>query len=121
MATVFVRSRTASNTLVTSGGNTSWSGRYRGSSTTRRRNTATAESRRPRNSSAAPRYTSPLARRATGARSEEHTSELQSLTNLVCRLLLEKKKTQQRAHEPAPVHDPDVLPQLQRLVAAGVS
>src|SRR5438046_5871968 len=26
-------------------------------------------------------------------RSEEHTSELQSLTNLVCRLLLEKKKT----------------------------
>src|SRR5258706_1966026 len=28
------------------------------------------------------------------ARSEEHTSELQSLTNLVCRLLLEKKKTE---------------------------
>src|SRR5437016_8603948 len=27
-------------------------------------------------------------------RSEEHTSELQSLTNLVCRLLLEKKKKQ---------------------------
>src|SRR5438046_4108354 len=27
-----------------------------------------------------------------GMRSEEHTSELQSLTNLVCRLLLEKKK-----------------------------
>src|SRR5258706_5429991 len=27
-------------------------------------------------------------------RSEEHTSELQSLTNLVCRLLLEKKKRQ---------------------------
>ena len=25
------------------------------------------------------------------SRSEEHTSELQSLTNLVCRLLLEKK------------------------------
>src|SRR5262249_61649605 len=37
-------------------------------------------------------------RRALGTivfdgRSEEHTSELQSLTNLVCRLLLEKKKT----------------------------
>src|SRR5262249_21498616 len=31
-------------------------------------------------------------RRAIGLRSEEHTSELQSLTNLVCRLLLEKKK-----------------------------
>src|SRR5256886_7237288 len=28
----------------------------------------------------------------TGARSEEHTSELQSQSNLVCRLLLEKKK-----------------------------
>src|SRR5437016_10058340 len=28
-------------------------------------------------------------------RSEEHTSELQSLTNLVCRLLLEKKKKKQ--------------------------
>src|SRR5437016_6906100 len=30
--------------------------------------------------------------RANPPRSEEHTSELQSLTNLVCRLLLEKKK-----------------------------
>src|SRR2546430_12557320 len=30
---------------------------------------------------------------ATRARSEEHTSELQSQSNLVCRLLLEKKKT----------------------------
>src|SRR5438093_7459800 len=30
--------------------------------------------------------------RPTPRRSEEHTSELQSLTNLVCRLLLEKKK-----------------------------
>src|SRR5438093_4647725 len=29
-------------------------------------------------------------------RSEEHTSELQSLTNLVCRLLLEKKKAHWR-------------------------
>src|SRR5438046_2037309 len=29
-------------------------------------------------------------------RSEEHTSELQSLTNLVCRLLLEKKKQQKQ-------------------------
>src|SRR5438046_10610797 len=29
-------------------------------------------------------------------RSEEHTSELQSLTNLVCRLLLEKKKKRRR-------------------------
>src|SRR5437016_10635194 len=29
-------------------------------------------------------------------RSEEHTSELQSLTNLVCRLLLEKKKKKRK-------------------------
>src|SRR5438046_2341334 len=31
-------------------------------------------------------------------RSEEHTSELQSLTNLVCRLLLEKKKKKHAHH-----------------------
>src|SRR3712207_7285901 len=31
-------------------------------------------------------------RRVAGARSEEHTSELQSRQYLVCRLLLEKKK-----------------------------
>src|SRR5437016_14250077 len=30
--------------------------------------------------------------KSASSRSEEHTSELQSLTNLVCRLLLEKKK-----------------------------
>src|SRR5438046_6293130 len=42
----------------------------------------------------------PRQRRGQGApakpRSEEHTSELQSLTNLVCRLLLEKKKKQRQ-------------------------
>src|SRR2546430_9690073 len=32
----------------------------------------------------------------TGDRSEEHTSELQSQSNLVCRLLLEKKKSAAR-------------------------
>src|SRR5256886_6850344 len=32
------------------------------------------------------------------ARSEEHTSELQSQSNLVCRLLLEKKKTHYHRH-----------------------
>src|SRR5437016_6975758 len=35
----------------------------------------------------------PLAGPREVLRSEEHTSELQSLTNLVCRLLLEKKKS----------------------------
>src|SRR2546430_13421983 len=34
----------------------------------------------------------PRARRFRRIRSEEHTSELQSQSNLVCRLLLEKKK-----------------------------
>src|SRR3989449_7088157 len=33
-------------------------------------------------------------------RSEEHTSELQSRLHLVCRLLLEKKKTIQRSNKP---------------------
>src|SRR5258706_9466487 len=40
---------------------------------------------------------------AQGKRSEEHTSELQSLTNLVCRLLLEKKK---QAVQPFTAADP---------------
>src|SRR5687767_15764744 len=34
----------------------------------------------------------------TAKRSEEHTSELQSLAYLVCRLLLEKKKEQKKRH-----------------------
>src|SRR5688572_31682475 len=33
---------------------------------------------------------------ASGNRSEEHTSELQSQSNLVCRLLLEKKKKKKK-------------------------
>src|ERR1035441_3169151 len=33
------------------------------------------------------------------SRSEEHTSELQSLRHLVCRLLLEKKKTKDKREE----------------------
>src|SRR5438270_8432310 len=43
----------------------------------------------------APRIIGPpsSARAASCSRSEEHTSELQSQSNLVCRLLLEKKKT----------------------------
>src|SRR2546428_4142352 len=35
------------------------------------------------------------ARPTDGSRSEEHTSELQSRSDLVCRLLLEKKKTRE--------------------------
>src|SRR2546430_8705888 len=41
-----------------------------------------------------------LAPRLGRGRSEEHTSELQSQSNLVCRLLLEKKKT--HPDDPAP-------------------
>src|SRR2546430_12480273 len=37
-----------------------------------------------------------------GSRSEEHTSELQSQSNLVCRLLLEKKNTPPHPDTPAP-------------------
>src|SRR2546427_7065224 len=54
-----------------------------------------------------------------GVRSEEHTSELQSQSNLVCRLLLEKKKKPHiklcyhpdaqlrhlEAHQPSYLHD----------------
>src|SRR2546430_2062429 len=39
--------------------------------------------------------------RARNRRSEEHTSELQSQSNLVCRLLLEKKKKSTTSYQPA--------------------
>src|SRR2546426_12405336 len=39
-----------------------------------------------------------------GSRSEEHTSELQSPCNLVCRLLLEKKKKKESDHPLRPVY-----------------
>src|SRR5688572_31900418 len=49
--------------------------------------------------------------RVRGARSEEHTSELQSQSNLVCRLLLEKKKINVRCHPIGALdfHDVDSL------------
>src|SRR5688572_31621275 len=50
----------------------------------------------PRRSSSS-RKSSTRTRRRRRARSEEHTSELQSQSNLVCRLLLEKKKN--KKHE----------------------
>src|SRR2546427_1428299 len=42
------------------------------------------------------------AERVEVRRSEEHTSELQSQSNLVCRLLLEKKKKRAEKGTPAP-------------------
>src|SRR5688572_32214904 len=48
-------------------------------------------------------------RPAAPSRSEEHTSELQSQSNLVCRLLLEKKKkkkkTQEQTYQPLSLSD----------------
>src|SRR5438552_8266377 len=52
-------------------------------SVTRREASAAASSRKPQP-------------RLPGARSEEHTSELQSPDHLVCRLLLEKKKNKNK-------------------------
>src|SRR2546426_7355014 len=50
----------------------------------------------------------PLPQRAGRAvqRSEEHTSELQSPCNLVCRLLLEKKKTKKPSYDNTTAHKP---------------
>src|SRR2546430_12957449 len=44
-------------------------------------------------------------RAAGGLRSEEHTSELQSQSNLVCRLLLEKKKNEDQLYARHHQHD----------------
>src|SRR2546430_13538216 len=41
--------------------------------------------------------------RSSRGRSEEHTSELQSQSNLVCRLLLEKKKQKRQLRLPYPL------------------
>src|ERR1019366_5039820 len=67
-------------------------------------------------------------RRVGQTRSEEHTSELQSLTNLVCRLLLEKNRERHskgRCRPPGPAARSPDLPRLplrvslrQRLVHA---
>src|SRR5262245_62568516 len=45
----------------------------------------------------------PIGLRGGQARSEEHTSELQSLRHLVCRLLLEEKKTDTPHYPPTAV------------------
>src|SRR2546430_9187569 len=46
------------------------------------------------------------------ARSEEHTSELQSQSNLVCRLLLEKKKTKSARAPPCSHQSFTTVPRL---------
>src|SRR2546429_3740612 len=47
---------------------------------------------------------SAISNRAEGTRSEEHTSELQSRLHLVCRLLLEKKKSNLISNQLTPEH-----------------
>src|SRR5947207_9677817 len=51
-----------------------------------------AQGGRGRSRRAAHALLCPACRQSCGGRSEEHTSELQSHSDLVCRLLLEKKK-----------------------------
>src|SRR5690606_39832046 len=67
---------------------TSWTTTRRSSSSTRPRRSCRCSAPKPttRGGSPTPRSA------ATAWRSEEHTSELQSRGNLVCRLLLDKKK-----------------------------
>src|SRR5438093_4770168 len=49
-----------------------------------------------------------FAKRDATLRSEEHTSELQSLTNLVCRLLLEKKNNEPAAFPTSQLDKPTI-------------
>src|SRR5438094_2398799 len=52
-----------------------------------------------------PRNLSPTPTKVNSVRSEEHTSELQSPYDLVCRLLLENKKRRTHAREPGATQD----------------
>src|SRR5262249_61754976 len=68
------------------------------SSSTRRRPTVTSAAG-PAPSTSSSAFFLNVTKEGEGSwRSEEHTSELQSLTNLVCRLLLEKKKKSHDLH-----------------------
>src|SRR5438093_7795860 len=62
------------------------------SAATRATPAAPSRARTPASAASAPIAWASAAASRGGTRSEEHTSELQSLTKLVCRLLLEKKK-----------------------------
>src|SRR5438045_8399660 len=67
----------------------------------------------PRPASAA---ASAARRVASSDRSEEHTSELQSLRHLVCRLLLEKKKKKMIMTKYEIMHDTKLVHQQQMLI-----
>src|SRR5438067_9471806 len=70
------------------------------------------------------RYAQASAKVAGTRRSEEHTSELQSRFDLVCRLLLEKKKNHHPLNEPLALTDsiltPGAIPRLNRSGAWGL-
>src|SRR5947209_16231316 len=76
------------------------SGRYQGADSTATRHRVAAHEDLPRHACCTagplPRCRAGRISVATGLRSEEHTSELQSRQYLVCRLLLEKKKKKQK-------------------------
>src|SRR2546430_8487590 len=66
---------------------------------------------RPRRAGCSPPSSRGPRPRRAGARSEEHTSELQSQSNLVCRLLLEKKKKKTcQPSYPTPSSQVDAVP-----------
>src|SRR5260370_8099881 len=66
-------------------------------------------------SRAPPALAGPGARKSPETRSEEHTSELQSHLNLVCRLLLEKKNHPVTLHERKLLHRFHLVPHNQRV------
>src|SRR5256886_9858373 len=70
--------------------------------------TAAIASRNEQSPSPGPLRSSNVVTVSVAARSEEHTSELQSQSNLVCRLLLEKQPHARRV--PAPGATPDLPP-----------
>src|SRR2546422_6421825 len=70
--------------------------------TTLFRSRAAERSRRPQRTTSGRSRREAVARGRSLRRSEEHTSELQSRLHLVCRLLLEKKKTKGLAMTPTP-------------------
>src|SRR2546421_3309335 len=72
-----------------------------------------ASAQRP-NASHAP-DTAPSVATARANRSEEHTSELQSRSDLVCRLLLEKKKNTKRTYDQVSPKNENVSNRLVRL------
>src|SRR5256885_3795930 len=84
-------------TLFRSGNGSSWIATPR--PTLLERRTSRARCRNDASAIGRPRQSRPAAAFLTGwPRSEEHTSELQSPCNLVCRLLLEKKKNTRDRH-----------------------